>query len=143
MFSCFAPLLSKVKRVCHVIVLSSYPASSDGYIGRLQYKRAARLIVTIIGHSTKWRHKRQETHAYSTYMHIGTWNCIASLLMHMQTVQFSVVPSESLQMQKQRYRCCYTSLAIWLWITRRKHRLVIGYTICGLVALRAWPGFHT
>ena len=33
MFSCFVPLLSKVERICHVIVVSSYLASSDGYIG--------------------------------------------------------------------------------------------------------------
>ena len=62
MFLCFTPLLSKVERVCHVIVMSSYLASSDGYIGstigRLQYKCTARLIITIIGYSTKWQHKR-------------------------------------------------------------------------------------
>ena len=88
MFSCFAPLLSKVERVCHVKVVLSYLASSDGYIGstigRLQYKCTARLIFTIIGYSTKWRHKRQETRAYSTYVHISMGNCIALLLMHEQ-----------------------------------------------------------
>ena len=132
MFSRFAPLLSKVEKVCHVIVVSSYPASSDGHIGRLQYKRVARLIVTIMGYSTKWRHKRQETHAYSTYVHISMWNCIASLLMHRQC---NLALSHQIALQML--------LAIWLLITRRKQRLVIEYTICGLVALRAWPGFHT
>ena len=124
--------------------MSLYPASSDGYIGssigRLQYKCAARLIATIIGYSSGNTNSKKFVPTPRTCT-LAMSNCIALLLMHGQCNLALSHPSP--------FKCknSVTDAAIltwlWLWITCRKQCLaIIEYTICGLVALRAWPGFH-
>ena len=75
-------------------------------IGRLQYKRARCLINCYYNrlYSSGDTNGKKLASTPHTYVHISLCQKLHSFVPHAQTVQFSVVPAESLQMQKQ----CYT-----------------------------------